>query len=373
MIKLRHKKARPPRSYLIAIAGLTLLLIALFTIGNYPNFIERYYTHGLYLLISPVLHIALGWLPFSLGDLFYTTIVIALLYSLVKIIRLGIKKQFAMMGLGVLRLVIGIEIFMVTFYLFWGMNYFRPPAAQILNLQDSTYTLAELKTITTILIDSTNARRAIVKQQEMQKSNSAIYATSIQAIKQVGEDNAALKSYFPAAKPSLFTPLINYMSTSGYFNPFTGEAQVNYQMPVVNKPITACHEMAHQMGFAREDEANFVAFFSGKQSPDALLRYSAYYMAMEEFMRNLYRRDSISFKQLKLRLSPTVKQDLKADHAYWLSYQNQISNVSALFYDNFLKLNNQPMGLRTYNRMIILTMAWYRREGFLSGKSLVGS
>ena len=373
MIESRLKKARTPRFYLLTITGLILLLLAFFSLGNYPNFIQNYYTQGLYRLISPVLHIALGWLPVSVGDVFYITVIISLIRSLVIMIKLCIKKQFKLMGLRALRLVIRIEIFVVAFYLFWGMNYFAPPAAQVLNLQDTTYTLAELKTITSLLIDSANARRNLVTPYQTRNSNSAIYQTSVQAIKQIALLNPALKSHFPAAKPALFTPLINYFGVSGYFTPFTGEAQVNYSMPWVEKPVTACHEMAHQMGFAREDEANFVAFLTGLRSPDTLLRYSAYYMAMDQFMRNVYRRDSVAFKHLKLRISPAVKHDLKTERDYWMGYQNQISDVSALFYDNFLKLNNQPQGLRTYNRMIILTMAWYRKEGVLSGQSLVGS
>lgn len=356
---------RPTRFYLLTITVLTLLLAILFIWGNYPDAVELYYTHGLYQLIGSVLHLALSWIPFSLGDVFYVAIIISMIWCVVMIIKLGIKKQFRLMGLRVLRLIIGIQIFIAGFYLLWGMNYFAPPAAQVLNLPDSTYTLNELKTITSLLIDSANARRRLVKSQQMHKTNSAIYQTSVVAIKQLGQTNAALKTYFPAAKPALFTPLINYFGVSGYFTPFTGEAQVNYNMPWVEKPITSCHEMAHQMGFAREDEANFVAFLAGLRSPDTLLRYSAYYMAMEQFMHNLRRRDSVGFKELRLRLSPAVKHDLKTNYEYWMSYQNQVSDISALFYDNFLKLNNQPQGLHTYNRMIILTMAYYRREGVL--------
>ncbi|MDT3402429.1 DUF3810 domain-containing protein [Mucilaginibacter terrae] len=361
MFKPRTQKAFNLQQYLLCIAALTLLLIALFTAGNFPGIIERYYTNGVYIPVSAILHFLLGWLPFSLGDVFYTIIILLFIYSLYRFIINLFQKQFRLIGIGALRFIISLQLFIATFYLLWGMNYSRPPAAQILNLQDSTYTLSELKSVTSMLIDSVNARRAALQHTDTLKSNEAIYQTSVRAIKSAGNTNPALKSYFPEAKSSLFTPVINYLNTAGYFNPFTGETQVNYSMPLLNKPITACHEMAHQMGFAREDEANFIGFMAGKESPDRLLRYSAYYMAMEEFTRNVYHRDSISFKQLKLRLSPAVKQDLKTDQAYWMRYQNQLSYVSSLFYDNFLKANNQPQGLRTYNRMIILTMAYYKK------------
>ena len=38
----------------------------------FPEFVERYYSNGLYLYLSKISRIVLGWIPFSVGDLFYT-------------------------------------------------------------------------------------------------------------------------------------------------------------------------------------------------------------------------------------------------------------------------------------------------------------
>jgi hypothetical protein len=234
----------------------------------------------------------------------------------------------------------------------------------LLKLPQQEYNLDELTKITRILIDSANATQSVYrKSAQLDKAKPDYFAIASGAIQTLTEQFSLLKTYRPTAKSSLFTPLINYMATSGYFNPFTGEAQVNYQMPLVNTPVTACHEMAHQMGFAREDEANFIGFLAAKRSTDPLTRYSAYYLAMQEFMRQVRRRDTITFNQLKKQLSQPVKNDLKADRLYWEHYENQISYVTGIFYDNFLKANNQPQGLLTYNRMIYLTMAYYRKYG----------
>jgi hypothetical protein len=137
---------------------------------------------------------------------------------------------------------------------------------------------------------------------------------------------------------------------------------MNYQMPVYSKPITACHEMSHQMGFGAEDEANFVGFLAGSKSSDPLLRYSAYHLAMGEFMIAIYYRDSLINKELKLHESPEVHNDFKIEREYWQSYQSQAGILSSIFYDKFLKANNQPQGLDTYNRMVLLVMALYRQR-----------
>ncbi|RZW50536.1 MAG: DUF3810 family protein, partial [Flavobacteriaceae bacterium] len=38
----------------------------------FPNFIETYYSNGLYIWISKAMRIVFGWVPFSVGDVFYT-------------------------------------------------------------------------------------------------------------------------------------------------------------------------------------------------------------------------------------------------------------------------------------------------------------
>jgi hypothetical protein len=69
---------------------------------------------------------------------------------------------------------------------------------------------------------------------------------------------------------------------------------MNYQMPVFNRPFVACHEMSHQMGYGAEDEANFVGFLAATGSDDRLLRYSAYNVAVNEFMHTVRYTDTVT-------------------------------------------------------------------------------
>ncbi|UEG52017.1 DUF3810 domain-containing protein [Mucilaginibacter daejeonensis] len=346
---------------------LAMIMLLLFIAGEYPLFIERYYSNGLYRAISVALHFTLGWIPFSVGDVLYTAIIVIALYATISLIASLFKKRFARSLRLFINLVIGLQLFIIAFYILWGLNYSRPPASQLLNIPDSTYTTSALIGMTCTLIDSANACRARLNADDLSTTNKQIYDTAEAAIERSADIYPQFRSYYPAVKSSLFTPVINYLSTAGYFTPFTGEAQVNYQMPLHDRPVSACHEMAHQMGFAREDEANFVGYLAGIHSNDRSLRYSAYYLAMQEFIHQVRRRDSTASKQFKTHLSPAVLADLKADRAYWQRYDRQISRLSGIFYDNFLKVNKQPEGLRTYNRMIILTMGYYAQKRNESG------
>jgi hypothetical protein len=296
------------------------------------------------------------------GDVLYIAVTCYLIYAFIRLVKLAFKKEFKAAGMFLMSITIGVQVSILMFYLFWGMNYFRPSAGERLNLRDTSYTTAELKAVTTVLIDSANACRTRVTPAELTQNNSAIYQTAIKAVSRLSADSVNFRTYYPGIKSSLLTPLLNYMGTSGYYNPFTGEAQMDYQMPVFTRPVIACHEMSHQMGYATEDEADFAGFLAGIGSDDHLLRYSAYYLAVDEFMYSLRFRDTVANNELKLRISPAVHNDFKIERAYWRSYQSQINRISSIFYDKFLKVNNQPQGLQTYNRMVLLIMAKYVRE-----------
>ncbi|PAW93265.1 hypothetical protein CKK33_07035 [Mucilaginibacter sp. MD40] len=349
-------------------AGITVLVLFIVNymvlfFADYPHAVERYYAKGLYPVVCHILHPVFNLVAFSVGDVLYIAVIVYLLFIIIRLVKQLFKKQFAAAGLLVLKIIAGVEVGMLVFYLFWGLNYFRPSAAERLHLADSSYSVTELKQVTAVLIDSANATRGRVTAADMRQSNDTIYHTARKAVIALANRSPEFKTYQPDIKPSLLTPLLNYIGTSGYYNPFTGEAQMNYQMPLCNRPFVACHEMAHQMGYGPEDEANFVGFLAARSAADRLLRYSAYNLAVSEFLRTVRYTDTIAFKELKKRLSPRVIADLKAERAYWLSYQTQLNAISSVFYDNFLKANNQPQGLETYNRMVLLVMAMYKKEG----------
>lgn len=334
-------------------------------VADHENFIEKYYSNGLYKGVCYIFHPVFNLFPFSVGDLFYTGIVIYLLYAVVKFIRMLFKKNWHAAGSFCLGLIIGMQVFILCFYLLWGLNYYRPSAAKRLNLPDSGYTTANLKIITSLLIDSANICRARVTAADLQQGNKTIYQTAVNAVTALSNSSPGYATNKPEIKPSLLTPLLNYMSTSGYYNPFTSEAQMNYQMPVFVRPFVACHEMSHQVGFGPEDEANFGGFIAGIHSHDRLLRYSAYYVGVQEFMFALRRQDSLARKELRTHISPAVLNDFKTERLYWTGYEGQLGVLSSLFYDDFLKANNQPQGLNTYNQMVGLVMGWYKKNGVI--------
>lgn len=340
---------------------LLIPIVALIIFRQQPALVEKCYYAGFY---APFCHIwrpAFNALPFSFGDILYAALIIAFLTGLTALIRHIIKKRVEQVWKLLIRFLVIMEIAWLVFYLFWGLNYYRPPAAALLHLQDTAYTKQDVVRITNLIIDSTNTCR---KRLNLQKplTNADIFRRSQVAVDELAGISVKLQPVNPGIKASLFSGLFNYLGTSGYYNPLTAEAQINNQIPVFDRPFVACHEMAHQTGFAREDEANFAGYLACVTSKDDLLKYSAYYAGMLEFMHYLRHRDSTAHHTLRLRISPLVMQDVKTDSTYWAKYEGAAQILSGKLFDRFLKANNQPHGLKTYNRMIRLTMAWYRKR-----------
>lgn len=358
----RQRRNNPINKQLIWLAGLLIFILLIIAARQNPLWVERYYANGFYPAVCHVLRPVLGFIPFSIGDVLYMVIIFLLVAGIMELIYFLFTAKFKRAAILMLRFFIALEIAWIWFYCFWGLNYYRPPAASLLGLNDTSYTLKNVDSVTTLLIDSANAYRASLDTFSFHQSNADIYRHAVEAVTKQSGVSPEFKAISPNIKPSWFSYLLNYMGTSGYYNPFTTESQMNYMMPVFDKPFIASHELSHQTGFAREDEADFAGFVTGINAADRLQRYAAYYAGVGEFMRYLRRRDTVAHRLLRLKISPQVMEDFKTDSAYWTKYEGGAERVSGIFYDKFLKANNQPHGLRTYNRMILLTMAYYRKQ-----------
>ena len=127
-------------------------------------FVEDYYSSVVFLGISKVQRALFGWLPFSIGDLFYGFIVILLIIGLVKGIR-NIKKHRS----GFYKLIPYkkyIIIFLwiyIVFNLLWGVNYNRQGIARQLDLNVQPYTLSDLKFIQNLILLSALKKKSSAK------------------------------------------------------------------------------------------------------------------------------------------------------------------------------------------------------------------
>ena len=284
---------------------LTLLLpvqIALIQVlSQYPAFIEHYYSNGLYPYISKFLRILFGWIPFSVGDIIGLFLIFFLLRGIYKLIR----NKFKDLLTSTLRFTAFLSILYFCFYLFWGLNYFREPLEKNLGFEQSKYTTEQLiETTRHIIVKLNEAHLNITKNDTLKVENSyeqqEIYDLARIGYVNLEKDFPQLKYQYSSVKNSFVSVFQSYNGTAGYLNPITGEAQVNKLLPKTSYPTTTCHEMAHQIGFSAENEANFIGFLASIYNKDVYFQYSGYRMAFGYCISELRKRDRTLYKIIKI-------------------------------------------------------------------------
>ena len=82
---MKWDKIKRKQVGLTIILALLALAVRLFSLR--ADWVETYYSEGIYPLIGKGMRSIFGWLPFSLGDLLYLLAVAWLVYQLVRLIR----------------------------------------------------------------------------------------------------------------------------------------------------------------------------------------------------------------------------------------------------------------------------------------------
>lgn len=349
---------------------LLLLLVAvgirLFAINS--AWVERYYSLGLYPPVASALRFLLGWIPFSAGDLFYILSflwVVRKTWQLVQRIRRGkVREALSWM---LLRKYLKLSLLIyIVFSLFWGLNYYRQGIAAQLDLQLETYAVEDLFNLTLVLQQRLNSQAEKVDSLERTRynKNSFLFTQGAQTFVAASKTYPYFSYPVSSLKPSLFTPVGHFVGFTGYYNPFSGEAQLKTSIPVFLKPFVVLHEIAHQQGYARENEASFVAYLASKASTDIDFLYSVYF---ELYRDAIYECRMTPNKELtesiRNNLHPRVKQDSRDLQLYLLRNQNFVEPFMSGVYDRYLKLNNQPKGKATYNEVIAYLLAYMKKFG----------
>ncbi|MDZ4807049.1 MAG: DUF3810 domain-containing protein [Bacteroidota bacterium] len=346
---------------------LVVLTILIKWASWYPGWVERNYSQGVYPVISKVQRFLFGWVSFSIGDLFYAFLIVVILYKVFKFFRLLFKKQLNR-GYFVAALQQGIFIFLflyVFFNLLWGLNYNRKGIAYQLDLKVKEYTLADLDTLTNIIQSRANYYAGFVSEAQRDSFNqkNRLFSSAVEAYKEVAKKHSFLTYKPKSIKPSFFSYLGNYLGFQGYYNPFSGEGQVNTTVPRFLEPYVTTHEMAHQLGYGKENEANFVGFLACRAYNSNAFRYSVYYDMYNYSVGEVYRRDTALAKSYQQKAHPQVKKDQKEFRNFYRRYRNPVEPIVMWGYGHFLKANNQPAGKRSYNEVVAWLIAYYKKFG----------
>ena len=328
--------------------------------------VENGYATVIYPSFSAGLRHLFGWLPFSFGDILYGICIFWLLWKLFKGIRALVKKRVTGQSFvrGCLKAVVIFLAVYVIFNVFWGINYNRIGIANQLQLKMDKYSLDDLKNINNILVAKANASKQVLLRQQFKYPGSNIMFDEVQKAYGVVDSLYPFLQYQTISlKSSMWGWAGNYLGFTGYYDPFTGEAQVNTTVPKFLQPFISCHEVAHQLGYAKEMEANFVGYLAASSSKDTFFHYSVYLDLFIYSNRNLFVIDSSAARESAKLLLPEIKNDLKEWRDFNKRHKNPIEPVIRWVYGKYLEQNQQPQGVLSYDEVTGFLIAYYKKFG----------
>lgn len=316
--------------------------------GTMIRFFERFFEFQ-----KKIHQILFSWIPFSFGDLIYIILGIFLLSCII----LCFKKKSRNSAL--LKLLITINIFYFIYQVFWGMLYFQTPIIIKLSSQKDPET-RKAKELAVRYLERCKMTRASVHEDK----NGIFVITNLTSIqKEILQQQAKLPKYISGKKapqinsfkPSLFKSVMNFTGILGYYNPFTAEAQYNAELPHTFIPFTSAHESSHQLGFAREQEANFIGYLIGINSENPDLRYSTEYFTLKSLLRFIIEEDPEFVTSVLSQYSPAMKRDRMYERSFILKHQGWLDDFFGFTNNLFLK-SNQQEGAVTYSYFIDLLL-----------------
>lgn len=350
------------RKKLVLALALIPQVLTVKLLARNPTFVERFYSEGLYPYISKLFRFVLGWLPFSFGDLVYGLGGLYMCWWLVK----HRKRIVSDLKYWLVDVFAAVSLIYFAFHLFWGLNYYRLPLHKNLGL-NAEYTTEQLVKATNGLISISNDLHVQITHNDTlpvtvlydKKTVFGLISKGYENLKTTFRD---LEYYPESAKPSLFSYPLTYMGFSGYLNPLTNEAQVNGRIPMYKFPTTAAHEMAHQLGYAAENEANFIGFMAASNNDDIYIKYCGYAFGLRFCLNEIYRRDPCLFEDIVADVNKGILKNYEESRKFWEAHENPFEPFFKLFYGNFLRANNQAKGMESYSYVVALLVNYLETE-----------
>lgn len=357
---------------------LPLALLLNYVASKYPELIETYYSLSLNKFMIQILSKISGIFPFSTYEITIYLIVFIVLIFIVKLLYILFKNYIELKNFLVNSILNLLSTLSITYFLFivlWGLNYNRLPLSTTLinnynldngkNISQVKYNNKDLINLYKFLIEKTNETRKLVLEDSngIMKNNSDY--KSLMSRAQLGY--IKLFDIIPNADSSYSKPkyvissnLMCYTGITGIYFPFTGDANVNIAVPDMYIPSTTLHEMAHQRGYASEDEANFIGYLASINHPDTDFNYSGYILALNHTASTLSKVDSNTLVELNKTISSDVKKDLINNNNFWKKYEGKVEKISNDFNNAYLKSNGIEEGVQNYGKMVELLLTYYK-------------
>ena len=362
------KHGNPTRARLIAAAILATACPLLAMLYSQPS-LQAILFPG-YRRLSKSLMSALATITsvahFAIWDWLTTALVVAAILTLVHRIR---HHQRLLPCFSVVALVVAATALLGTAG--WALNHYAPELSQDLGLEVGQYSEDQLADATSYYLDQAASRAQLVPREEdstlshqdfyeLARIAGASYAPLSQRYEVFSGSTAPVKSLLLFGEPLL------YSGHTGIFWAATAESSVPLDTAAAELPFTMCHEAAHRLGIASEQEANFSAFLACSTNDDVRFSYSGFYSAFNYCVNALLAEDPERAQQLVSDALAgengagvaLVLQDRAATQEHYQAFEGPFEDVGTTVNDTYLKSFGEKDGVRSYGLVVDYLLAW---------------
>ncbi|MBE6637164.1 MAG: DUF3810 domain-containing protein [Ruminococcaceae bacterium] len=338
-----------------------LLLLSFILFPSFADFYNRYpgaFVRALFATLT-------GWFPFSLAETLIMLVPLLILLVIGYIFRLYKKAVRDMLRFAFVLLAV-LSFFVSSFCLGFAAGYRGTSLSDKLGLVQSKVSAEELDTTARQLLKE---MKPLLDEIRYRRDGSSIMPYSLsdmndklqEAYRNAAEDYAFLPTFTSRIKPIVLSEPMTYTHISGVYSYFTGESNINTNFPDYTLPYTAAHELAHQRGIAKEDEANFIAFLVCLQSEDPYIRYSGYMSVYEYVISALYRADKDRYHALLKETDFAFRYEMIAYNEFFDKYEDHVAaDISGSINNSYLQSQGQTAGSRSYGMVVDLAVAYYK-------------
>jgi hypothetical protein len=337
-----------------------------------PETIETYYSQLAYYHLVRILSTVNKFIPFSLGELLVAGIIVYYLAWTFWYVGRATRREASIIEILKILLLQWAWLFTFGFAIFlfmWGLNYQRQPIEDRLpDLEQRGEGREEIISVGRRIVDGIN--RNFTTRDAQTATGTSQMTIGIPRLFQVIESGFQLEPMLGAAsqggfanpKPLIFSKLATAFDVRGIYMPYTGEATYNEAVPDCDLPFTIAHVKAHQRGYAREDEANFIAFAVCIKSQEPYVRYSGFLHGLK-VLDFLAKSDAQTAASLKSQILPQASADMQARDAYWASTRSSTLTPAANAAINiYLRANRIRGGLKNFSEDTPLIVNYMMRN-----------
>ncbi len=357
-------RVMPKASLFILLSALLAVLIQILCVYSMP--FAEFFNSSVAAFFRLLLAYLTGWIPFSVAETLLYLVPIVFVVVLVKCIwaaRSGVVEAlryvFGVLSVGALVYV----LFVITYF----PGYRTAPLAEKLGIETSEISARELYDAALIFAECAEEELDMLMFRPngasvMPYSYDTLSEKLMDAYDTVHARYPFIQNYDSRVKPLSISPLMTYTHISGVYTMFTGEANLNINYPDYVIAFTAAHELAHQRGIARENEANFVAFLVCEASKDPFIRYSGYLNMYEYVASALYSASPEMYRTLAQSVDVRLRREMMAYSAFFEPYRKTVvSEISGKVNDTFLTLQGTE-GVKSYGMVVDLAVAYLKEN-----------